>query len=868
MLVNPPGADTVILVVGAKPGPEEERANAAYSRNGVAGRYFHGVYMKYVEQRLLRANKQVAWAVTNAVRCMPPKDANVTPAQVKHCRGYLDEDIKQLAASFKQVVVLCTGEPAARSLFGTGLGAAMKKQGAPVTVNGISVRVFSTANPFVLHVDPAVIHYVQDHLQMMVDYVIHGKIPMTWEMPGESADVDMLPGTMFCIDTETYGCVEGFPEQTVFHPRKMVAIDRIPAKDIVTTAAAAWVGPDGMGSRTWVLPEQELNFFEFVQTALRNGHPLLGMNLAFDIKVMRTLGPHWERLLDPKHRWPIRDLSIANFWNSDIRPERSLKDLAPLLRIVSYDKTIPGWKDLSKGERYTSKQEAALLYYCALDAAATLEAYFRLEESTKLRAPGTQRFGDRALSFYSDVLWTVINMDTTGVAFNRKKLVEMETHLSRRMARLAALIPKRYTGTVKQKRMKRKSGDVFKEVQMPACIGGEGSAAWITKVFSEAIDAAGIRGHKDLETTESSAHTQPCTHKNNMNFILGKLPVGHPARKPLEQIRMYRRAEKLVGTYIGPLLHEPARGLDENDIAYPTWYSVPSYEKDGEGHTGGTQQGRFAAKDPAIQTLPKLIKECLDTRFSPGVLTEFDINQAEPRLGTLLSGDPVMLSEFEEDARMRREGLGKLDFHTITAKAIFGEDVQSHPDFTQKRHVAKIVRLLTAYRGGATTLQESLRRGESPIEFPIEKCRAMLSAFDNKYRVYRAWQDQLVLDVSRRGYMELPISADTRTFVKGKEAAEKYVNTVCNFPVQDHAASTLKDAQSWVQLKFWELGMRAVVGLNCHDALYVDCPAEEEAQVRAIVEEILPCPPYYAELQSIVGRTVPLQYEAKVIARR
>ena len=144
----------------------------------------------------------------------------------------------------------------------------------------------------------------------------------------------------------------------------------------------------------------------------------------------------------------------------------------------------------------------------------------------------------------------------------------------------------------------------------------------------------------------------------------------------------------------------------------------------------------------------------------------------------------------------------------------------------------------------------------------------MISAFDQKYRVYRAWQDAMILDVSRKGYMELVISADTRTFIKGREGSEKYTATICNFPVQDHAASTLKDAQAHVQLEFWRLGLRAVVVLNCHDALYVDCPASEEQEVRSVVDRILSCPPYYQELQSIVGRTVPLQYEAKVLARR
>lgn len=862
VLSSPSTADTVILVVGAKPGPEEERQGKAFAHLGQAGKYFHGVYRKYVDQKLLQHNVSVAWAVTNAVRCMPPKDANVTASQVRACHEYLIDDVKQLAQTFKRIVVLCTGEPAARSLWGTGLGAAMKRQGAATTVGDIPVVVFATANPFVLSVDPAQIHYVRDHLHMLVDFIVHGKVPMTFDVPDVGGDFDALPGTMVSIDTETYGAVAGLPTQTVFHPVKAILVDGVNKDDLVQTAAAAWLGPDGMRTRVWVLPKEERRFFQFMQRVIERKHTILGMNIPFDIKMLRALSPDWQRLLSRAAGVRLMDLSVANFLNSDIRPERSLKEIAPLLRVVQYDEAA----SLKKGFRYANSDDPDLQKYCVMDAAATLEAYLRLRDQTQIQFPGTARFNDRCLDWYNDVLWTVVQLDEAGVAFSRNKLQRLHDHLRYRLQRISVLVPRYFPPRTVRVKRKRKSGDVFVEQLRPAAIGGEGSAGWIVEVFSKAVDAAKLRKDDRLELTKGSGYTVPCTHKDNMNLILGVLPVGHPARKPLELIRHYRRAEKLTGTYTGPLLENLQNGLI-GEMAFPSWFAVPSAVKDGEGAYGGTQQGRLTCKNPALQTMPKPIKSCMMARHPGWILLGFDLSQIELRMAALLSGDPLMLHDYQEDARLRAENLGKVDRHADTAKLIFGANADRRPDWSKLRHVGKTLNFLVLFKGGPITFQETIRRDHG-LEFSFGMCMDAISAFNRKYHAFRHWQNTLLRDVCRRGYMELPITGETRTFIKGGQSMERYVAEICNFPIQTQAANVLKSAQRTIQDVFTGLHMEAVICLNIYDAIYIDCPASEESEVRRVVHNILSCPPYYSELQSVMGRTVPLMYESETICRR
>ena len=827
-----PEADTVILAVGAKPGVEEERTGTSFV--GEAGRFFHGVYRRYVDDRLPR-NKPVAWAVTNAVRCCPPKDATVTQTMVKACHDYLVDDIQRLGRSYKEVVLLLMGEPAVRSILGTAWTPALRDQGRTVDVGGVTCRVFVTANPFVLAIDPAVIHYVRDHLQLVVDYVTHGKIPMSFEVPvAGDGEFDALPGTPVGFDTETYGSVEGFPEQTVFHPARMVGVDGADPGGLVVTAAVAWLSADGMKTQAWNLedPGQDQLFRIFMRDVVAKGHPLVGMNVPFDVKVLRATGHTW---LD--RSVVLHDVAIANFLNSDKRPERSLKEIAPLLRIVQYDEKV----SLKNGYRYPSANHSDLLRYCVQDAAATLEAWVRLRDQTRLQHPGTARFSPRCLEWYSDVLWSVVDLDEAGVAFSRDRLQRLQDILERRM----------------------QGADLLVQTRWGVCYHGDGSKKHVQELFDGAAQAAGVLGDERLVLTEKTK--QVSTNKENVHFLIGKLPLDSEWSRKMRALRGYKRAEKLRNSFTNTLLNVPAEGL-VGDMAWPTWYSVPSRVKDEGGNVGGTKQGRLTCKSPALQTMPSIVKECMTTRFSPGVLIGFDLSQIELRVAALLSGDPAMCWAYEEDTRLRATG-GQFDRHGQTAELIFGGDARSRPDWKKLRHVGKTLNFLTLFRGGAETFQSTLRRDQG-MEMPLHECKAILAKFDKAYATLRRWQDQLILQVSRQGYYELPITGETRTFVKGPKAKEKYTPDICNFPVQTLAANVLKSAQRLLQDQFRAAGLKALIVLNIYDAIYVDCPAHEEGTVRQLVGEVLPCPPFYRELQSYVGRAVPLAYEAEVVARR
>ena len=67
---------------------------------------------------------------------------------------------------------------------------------------------------------------------------------------------------------------------------------------------------------------------------LRHADTIVGMNLPFDILWLRAFTPELALALSGRHT--LIDLSVVNFLHSELRPERSLKSLGPVLGTHSY----------------------------------------------------------------------------------------------------------------------------------------------------------------------------------------------------------------------------------------------------------------------------------------------------------------------------------------------------------------------------------------------------------------------------------------------------------------------------------------------------------------------------------------------------
>lgn len=863
-------AKIAVVLIAEKPGVTEDEHDDVFV--GKVGAIARGAYAQYIK---LYARDYVDFYGTNAVRCMPPIDHDVTEAQAKKCSGlYLDDDLKKLSHHYDRVLILACGGPACKVVFGVTMSGAFKRQSEEIDGRAC----FATFNPGMLlpRRDPSLMGPVRDHLKLVIDFLNHGKIPMTVDIPPYRVPYDRPPSVwdqnrdkILTFDIETYGAVDGLPEQTVFHPEKSMAVDGVARGDLVQTVAAAWYGVDGRPQTScWVIPEDVVKLRRFLNGAIQAGWSLLNQNICFDLMYLRATdfplqGSSFHAVLRrswmERYNSKLHDLATANFMDSDVRWERTQKELAVLLRIHQYDPK----KSLASGFRYTDRFDPELHYYNCADAAVALEAWTRLKERTLADNPHTSRFSPYCLNWYSDLIWTALEMDEAGVEFDREKVGALQATTKHAAERTADYCLKRWDWK----------------------LAGKGSQEPTRDTVEAAAQSAGLVGDPRLKMSKKLKIVS--TDKENRNLIIGALPVGAVESRQMWLLDYFKSKRDLVSRYTHKFLEDPAHGLI-GSRAYPTWYITVTYDE-AAGSRKGTQQGRMTCSGPGLQTNPPSIKKCMTSRHPHGVLLSADSSQIELRKMALLSGDPTMMADFIEGqdphtemglaiieelaTQMQRQGLGSLygldlDWaQKLHEFVIAGGNPRSIPEFARWRQLGKTINFLKGYRGGRGAFQAAARR-DLRIELSLDFCEGVIRTSASRCPVFIAWQDELIARACRDKYIELPLIGDRRTF-RGSVAAirETYTTAIVNFPIQTLAARTIQSAQRCVSDALRRLGMGTLVIQNTYDAVITDGPSAEEKDTRAIFSEFMDCPPFYRDLQSHIGREVPLAHEIKVLAR-
>jgi DNA polymerase-1 len=344
-------------------------------------------------------------------------------------------------------------------------------------------------------------------------------------------------------------------------------------------------------------------------------------------------------------------------------------------------------------------------------------------------------------------------------------------------------------------------------------------------------------------------------NKDNMNLMLGVCGPDKPdIRACLKLLKNHHEIAKLATSYSAKLTGDRRRGLVHGVpgkramIAYPTWYPVPGYHGKQLGVEGGTIQGRFSCKDPAAQTFPPAVKKALCSRFHAGSLSSYDLSQIELRVAALLSADPTMLGEYQKG----------VDRHIQTAQLIFEKSAVT----LDERQLGKTLNFLMLYRGGPAKFGETVMR-DMGLSLTHDFCRNAINLFDERYFVFRQWQDRLIAYVREKGYLELP-TGWSRSFGTGT-SVNTYINEICNFPIQTTAAQLMQSAQYAIIREILDNRLRARIELQTHDSLHVDCPVEEQAQVDQIVDRYLKRPPLMLDLERVLRRTVPIEYAKTII---
>lgn len=273
---------------------------------------------------------------------------------------------------------------------------------------------------------------------------------------------------------------------------------------------------------------------------------LVGMNLAFDLSFLRAHHPLLRRALSGSHL--LLDLSYFNYLESEVRPERSLKTLGPVLGTHTYE-----GQQTARSHQFRSG--LALLHYCGTDTHNTVLSIAALAARIP---PTTPKLSPFCLDHYSSTIWCCVEMSENGVPFHRPSLSTLATRLSRHIAtceRIAATRSLILSGTGSKKSKETFLLSLIDAVQAHH-FNPTPSGSWTLKPNHHIAElpsgADHIRDHPLLAYTEKRHELS--FSDSNRSLLTSLLPPSHPLRKLGRLVDRHARSQKLLSSYCYPYL--------------------------------------------------------------------------------------------------------------------------------------------------------------------------------------------------------------------------------------------------------------------------------------------------------------------------
>ena len=841
----------VVVAVGAVPGFHEHNLNDSF--RGKVGALLRDVILHDL-------SNSCTIYLGYMVRCGPEQDAKAR--HYKSCHGHLAEDLASILAAHPSdpIHVLLLGAKSSVEFHRLFLGMRLthkeciSSNGRVRTVLGRQIHVFSTLHPAEILRNNSLIYSVEDHVELLSS-TIRGNAPVPTDPSIEAARAPLPsdPRTV-SLDIETYGITRFsasgrlLPDQTVFHPARSLDADGCPLRDLVQTVSVTVARDDSSLEQlapgpTFVFEMHRPAHRRHLARWLGHARTVLGMNLQFDLLYLRSQPDLRFHLEDQD----LVDLSVLNYLHSELRPERSLKALGPVLGTHAYPK-----EQLDREKRYHDAKSPELHRYNAADTHNTLLACAELARRIRADYPSTSKLSPGCLAHYSDTVWTVVRMSEAGVPMDRHGLAVAERQVVSRMQEIAAsasalglMVEGKGSASSKLELMKR------------ACV-------WIEENHDPSV-----RSHPLFELTE--AKREISINDSNRQLFLS-YPLPSELAEPLRLLGEHSRLQKLLSSYFFPLLRHQrkdpsnrssrlvARPSSPIGISYPTWFVTPTASKDGSGAEGGTLQGRITCKNFRHQTDPDEIKAHYRSRWPHGHVVGYDLSQIEMVVAGLLSGDDALCSAFCADP--------PLDLHTSRAVQVFGPQILEHPDFKKVyRQAAKGANFGDLFRAGAATLQAQVFR-MTGVVVPMSICENIVKTRSSARPGLWAWQENLIRETRARGYVELPFIGQSRRFMGG-DAYD--VSEIVNMPIQCTAGNVLLRIQHRLHRTLPSINAPApdvLMFLNVYDAIYFDCRSDAAVErLDSLFRDAftyVTTEGYWARLCAHHSRTIPIRYERTI----
>jgi DNA polymerase I-like protein with 3'-5' exonuclease and polymerase domains len=272
--------------------------------------------------------------------------------------------------------------------------------------------------------------------------------------------------------------------------------------------------------------------------------------------------------------------------------------------------------------------------------------------------------------------------------------------------------------------------------------------------------------------------------------LLGEVPVDADGKPSASRaaLREYAADHAVVADYLRWKRVEKRRQMVESLIKHqdPDGFIRASYLQ------MGADTGRMSAMSPNLMQIPRdtSFRECVKAPDG-WVLVDADYAQMELRLAAAEANDALMARAFQDG----------LDLHTITAKALYGDDVFEEADADSRksmRQIAKSAAFGLLYGSGAKGLRSYA--GAMGIQMTMDEAAEIREKFHSLYSGIHKWQlaaGHKTQNSGSNAAVRIRVS-NLRRLLPGEH--NKLTNR-CNTPIQGAGAAVLKLTLS----KLWPL---------------------------------------------------------------
>jgi len=476
-------------------------------------------------------------------------------------------------------------------------------------------------------------------------------------------------------------------------------------------------------------------------------HKIVGQNLKFDLSLLYNLYKFDEII-------PYADTMIMA-WLSNPGMKVGLDTLAK--KYFKYD--MKPFKELvKKGEDFSSVDIDEATFYAAEDAWMTRLLYFSIKKAMELGS--LTHLLDEARDIEYPFVNILIGMESRGIKVSQYNLKNLETKLTLSLQELTREIYELSDSEFNIKSTQQLGSILFQKL--------------------------GLKGGKKTKTGYSTNEA-----------VLLSLKDEHPI---IEKILSYRESQKILSTYINPLLRLAKK--DPKSRIYTSFLQT------------GTATGRLSSKDPNLQNIPvrsplgRSVREAFIAK-NGYKLVSIDYSQIELRLLAHFSRDKALLEAFESGS----------DIHMATAIKLFGESEAS-----QKRSFAKSINFGILYGMGS-------RKLSSELGITTSEAKDIISNYFETFPTVKSFLEGIHESVKDRGFVETLLGRRRIFDYSSANGMQKsaFLREGVNTIFQGSAADLIKLSMLDIESMIREESLPASMLLQIHDELIFEV-IEERAE--------------------------------------